>query len=542
MVVQSSRSPLTGWDRLTVPSLLLLALVPYLGALANGFAWDDAFIVLSNPRVQAGEWVAALRAPWWPDAFTFSGSGLYRPVASAALALQWALWGERPLLFHAVSLLLHVGVVLLLFGLLRAWAPRWAAWAGAAVFAAHPVHVEAVANVVGQTELLAGFFVLTGCLLYQRWLASERVGERVLLLLGVGASYALGLGAKEIAVTLPALVVLITLIERRSLVRAVPAVALLSAVLLWMLSLRLQVVGSLRGEVPAPELLGLPTAARVWTGLGVWLDYARLLILPIDLVADYGPAVRFPAGGLDALVALGTLLLVALVGGAWSLRIRAPLASLGLAWIVVVLLPVSNLLVPAGVLLAERTLYLPSVGLACAVAAFGSWFPARAPVRAFVAGVLVVAALLALRSTWRVPVWRDSAAVMASLEASHPESHLVLRAHALRAMEQGRTEDARADFERALRLVPRHFSLLTEAAQFEALVGNVERARELASRAVEVYPGSPHGYVVASRVLLQTGDPVAARSVLVEGLRVADPMAPLWTELERSRTMTQSPP
>src|SRR5690606_30262741 len=139
---------------------------------------------------------------------------------SAALALEWALWGERPALFHAVNLALHSGVVLLLFLLLRRWTSTWLACAGAAVFAVHPVHVEAVANVVGQAELLAACFTLAGCLLYRRWLDTETVPARVALLLGTGVAYALAFGSKEIAVTLPALLVLITLLERRPLTRA----------------------------------------------------------------------------------------------------------------------------------------------------------------------------------------------------------------------------------------------------------------------------------------------------------------------------------
>jgi hypothetical protein len=515
--------------------LLLLAIVPHLGALANGFAWDDAFIVLSNPIVRAGDVLGALGAPWWPDASTFTGSGLHRPVASAALALQWALWGERPLWFHAVGLALHAGVVVLVFVLLRRWASTWAAAAGAAVFAVLPVHVEAVANVVGQAELLAALFTLSACLLYRRWLDADTPGYRLVSMLGVGATYALGIGSKEIAVTLPALVVLITIAERRPVTRALPVLAVLGGVLVSMLAIRLDVVGSLRGEVTAPELAGLSYAARVWTGLSLWPDYARLLIAPFELSVDYGPAVRFPATGPDLLVVSGALILVTTVVAAWRLRARAPLAAIGLAWFLVVILPVSNLIVPAGVILAERTLYLPSVGLAFAVAAIGSRMLDRDRWRPFLAVVAVMCVAYALRSAWRVPVWQDTDSVLASLESSHPESHVVIRVQAIRAMGQGRYAEARAGFERALQLQPLHFALLTEVAQFEAVAGRADVAERLARRAIDVYPTSPHGYAVAGRVLRLTGDPTRARSVLLEGMRVADPLGPIWTELERLR-------
>ena len=77
--------------------------------------------------------------------------------------------------------------------------------------------------------------------------------------------------------------------------------------------------------------------------------------------------------------------------------------------------------------------------------------------------------------------------------------------------------------------------LLGEAAQFEAVAGRAEDARRLAQRAIGVYPTSPQGYAVMGRVLRIVGDTVGARAVLVDGLRRADPLSPIWTELERLR-------
>jgi hypothetical protein len=442
-------------------------------------------------------------------------------------------------LFHAVGLALHAVVVVIVFVLLRRWASTWPAAAGAALFAVHPVHVEAVANVVGQAELLAAVFTLAACLLYRRWLDAETPGTRIAWMLGVAVAYALGLGSKEIAVTLPALVTLITIAERRPVKTALPVLAVLGGVLMAMLALRLEVVGSLRGEVTAPELAGLSYVSRVWTGLSLWPDYARLLVAPVELSADYGPAVRFPATGPDVLGVFGALILAIATGVAWRLRVRAPLAAIGLAWFLIVILPVSHLIVPAGVMLAERTLYLPSVGLAFVVAAIGSRMLERDRLPPFVAVVAVLCAAFALRSAWRVPVWKDTEAVIASLESAHPESHVVIRVQAIRAMEQGRYAEARAGFERALLLQPQHFALLTEVAQFEAIAGRPAVAERLARRAIDVYPTSPHGYAVLGRVLRLTGNSTAARSALLEGMRVADPLSPIWTELERLRAPTE---
>jgi len=514
--------------------LLGLAVVPFLGSLTNGFAWDDVFIIGSNPWVQSGDLWAAVSNTYWPEAFTFAGSGLYRPTTSAALTLQWSLFGGSPVGFHAMSLVLNACVTLVLFRWMRSFTSATAAFVGAALFATHPVHVEAVANVVGQAELLAALFVLLALLAWQHWLDSPSVPVRLATAAGVALLYLAGLGAKEIAVTLPALALLVSWRRGARWSRSLPLLALCAAVLLVYLGLRFDVVGTLRGEVPAPELVGLTTGDRVMTGLSTWVDYVRLLVLPLALSADYGPAVRFPAQGLDPFVVVGGALFLALACTAWMTRKGHPTIALGLGWVLIAILPVSNLLLPAGVILAERTLFLPSVGLALLAAGLAQRGLRERRVLTLSVAIAVVG-LWAARSAVRVPVWESSEAVMASLAADHPRSHLMLRAMAVEAMQQGRSAEARTLFDEALALVPNHFSLLSEAAQFEALVSDGERAASFAARAIAVYPQSPHGYVVQARVSQMLGDSAAARESLWVGMRRAEPLTPIWTELEKLR-------
>lgn len=515
--------------------LFALAVIPMLGSLANGFAWDDVFILESNPRVQSGEVLESTRHPYWPDAFTFSGSGLYRPTTSAAFTFQWEQFGGRAFGFHGLGILLHALVTLCVFAWIRGFVLEGAAFAGAALFAVHPVHVEAVANVVGQAELWAALFTMVGLFCWRAWLSSERPLQRTVLTLAVAGAYLIALGAKEIAVTMPILAWVASMTRKEKWVRSGPLLAVCGGVLLFYLAVRLDVVGTLRGEVPAPELIGLTARDRIFTGLSIWVDYLRLLVVPLDLSADYGPAVRFPAQGFDPIVLVGTTILVGAIGIAMWGRRSFPPVSLGMAWIVLALLPVSNLVVPAGVLLAERTLYLPSVGIALVVGGLFQRTTHKPRRRGWMLALTLVVVLFAARSALRVPVWESSETVLESLEQGHPRSHLVLRRQAVDAMQRGATSEARARFDEALSLVPNHFSLLGEAAQFEALVGESAKAESLASRAVDIYPTSPHGYVVQARVRTILGDAAGARAAVLAGIRNAEPLTPLWNELERLR-------
>ena len=253
------------------------------------------------------------------------------------------------------------------------------AWlVGAALFAAHPVHSEAVANVVGRAELYSALFVLGACLLFWKGRGLSPPW-RVARLLGIGALYVLGLGSKEMAATLPALLVLMALfwndeVRVTDRVRTDLPMFLLTGVLLAaFFGVRFLILGSMSGEVPAPTLVGLSAGQRILTSLAVWPQYFRLLVFPLDLVVDYTPAVLFPALTWGPDVILGLLMILVGAAGVILLWPRERLVAFGIAWFGIAILPVTNLLIPTGVLLAERTLYLPSVGLAFVAAGVVSW-------------------------------------------------------------------------------------------------------------------------------------------------------------------------
>ena len=167
-------------------SLALLAALPYMGSLGNPLIHDDRTI-LDNPwlRDEAGP-ASVFRHDLWFGT-RHAGSDLYRPLTALSLALNLRFAPGRGA-FHAVNVLLHAGTVLLaaasLRAILRTLAPTppsvppggrgglpFAAWAGAAVFAVHPLASEAVLLAVGRAEVLAAGLGLAAFLLLVR---SER--------------------------------------------------------------------------------------------------------------------------------------------------------------------------------------------------------------------------------------------------------------------------------------------------------------------------------------------------------------------------------
>ena len=159
--------------RLAPALAALVAFVVYTNTLSHQFVYDDLSVIVGNPRLHSiANWPEIVTSPWWPR-------GLYRPFTSLTLAANWSLGPGAPFGFHLVNILLHAVATGLVGLLAMRLMPVPAALAAALLFAVHPVHVEAVANVVGRAEILATLWVLAAALLYLRYgdLAREESGS-----------------------------------------------------------------------------------------------------------------------------------------------------------------------------------------------------------------------------------------------------------------------------------------------------------------------------------------------------------------------------
>ncbi|HKW39874.1 MAG TPA: hypothetical protein VJN39_01370 [Gemmatimonadales bacterium] len=396
------------------------ALVVYAGALKNRFAFDDLPIVLWNSLfTKPGAWWRAFASSYWPPEM---GGGMYRPFTVFTYALDWLV--ARAPWFHAVNVLWHAGASVAVAALARRWAGDRAALAAGLIFAVHPVHVEAVANIAGRAELMAALFAI---LAVYAALARDQLGWSAL-------AAALALLCKENGAVVPALIgwgwiVGLARPSRRRMAAYVAswiAVGAAYAIARWFVLRPYAGVFNM-----AAQFVGASPFEIRLTAVAAFADFARLLVLPLHLRVDYSPAERtLVTTPLDGRFLLGLACLAAWTGLlvlAW--RQGRKLEAFGLGWIGIALLPVANLLYPAGVLVAERTLYLPSVGLALAAgAALTAWgergqaeeLASRQRAWAVALGLLVVAG--GIRSFLRVPVWRDELTVVLSEFEDSPRS------------------------------------------------------------------------------------------------------------------------
>ncbi len=454
-----------------------VAALAFANSLGNEFAYDDIPIIVENAGIQSLETLPnAVMSPYWPGEYG-RGLGLWRPVTTGVYGLGWALWGYNPVGFHLLNVLLHAGVTALSVLIFGQVLPVGGALLAGLLFAVHPVHVEAVANVVGMSELLSAFFFLLACLILQR--GELRLGPgRVGLVLFF---YALAFLTKESAITLPGIVLLLDSAKSElrvgdlgSYLRArgvlYGGMVLVAGVILF---LRLRILGSLaRPFAPLGADL-LEEIPRIWTVASTWPHIFRLLFFPMELSADYSPAVIPMAMGWNPSNILGvTLVLVTLVFAliSWRRGLNGDESSgirtvgWGVVWFVVTLSPTANLVFLSGILLSERTLYLPSVGFVAALAWLLIRFRQERP-RVALGLILVCLGLMTARSWTRTPTWKDNMEVFNTLVAEHPEAGRSQWILGDVYFQLGRIPEALRSYRLAIGILGGHYTLLAEVGR-----------------------------------------------------------------------------
>ncbi len=346
---------------------LLVALTAVSASIAgvtNQYAQDDIPLIREDVRVQSlGNPLQILTGAYWPAPH---GEFLYRPLATASFAVQNTVGGGSPLVFRLVSYALYATAAVAAWILARMLLPTGIALGVGLLFAAHPVHVEAVALGVNQSEIWVGLLaaLMTGLYLRARWLGWPNRQTWT----GLSAMYLVGCLFKENALVIPGILIAADalLVPNGGLAVRVTSLwrgyAAMIGLGLGFLVVRTLVVGDAVGTFAAEAVAGQGIGGRILTMLQVVPEWLRLLAWPAHLRGDYSPAVidQALAWGWPQTLGIGILAGVALVG--WLLRRSRPVVTFGLLWTAAAIFPVSNILVPTGIAIAERTLFLPSLG------------------------------------------------------------------------------------------------------------------------------------------------------------------------------------
>jgi hypothetical protein len=440
-------------------AIVVVALAASVAGIANQFANDDVLLIEENARVHGLSHLGEIFvSPYWPPPYA---QDLYRPFALIAFAIQYVAGNGDPLVFRVVSYALYAAVAVAVFLLARRVLPRTYAIAAALLFAAHPVHVEAVALAVAQSELLVALIAIAMVTSYLRWRSDGGLTPRRWAALA--AWYGTAILLKEHGFILPGLLlaaeIFLVAAPRPMRDRVIGAIAF-GAVGSALLLVRRAVLRGFAGTFAAPALVGTTVFTRGLTLLQITPEWIRLMVWPVHLRADYSPREFMASTEFGAPELLGLSMIVAIVALIWSMRRRAPVVSFGLSWFAIGLFPVSNVLVPTGILIAERTLFLPSVGFVIAMVALAAEIRASVSVDALVVRriavsmcALAIAAGIA-RSAERHRVWRNDGFLSIRTVQNSPNSFKAQRAYGNTLFWMDQPAMGVAAYERAIELGP----------------------------------------------------------------------------------------
>ena len=423
--------------RSPAPLVLALAagLAVYARALEGQFVYDDLHLVVANPALGGPlELFASLTRPYWAflEGESSTDVGYWRPLSSVALFLGNALSNGlgsfgvgAPLGFHAVSLALHLAATAVAYRLILGLVGNaWAAGAGAALFALHPVQVEAVAWISAVNDPLAGLCVLAGLDAFRRWRDRGSLGAPS----GAAVWLALGLLAKESALCLVPLAMALDFARPArapsARARGASGYGSFALVIAGWWALRALVFHSPWGgfdQVTAH--LYVPSARSLALRAELFGGALRLLVWPaqLNLFREVRPVV--PPGDptlVAAWIAVGLYAAAVL----WAAFARKRTLCFALLIPLAALMPALIAFESVGRCpLSERFLYVSALAPALAWALLVD--RPRIPKPALLAASLVLVAGLGLRSRARTEVWRDERALFRSAVAASPKSPYV---------------------------------------------------------------------------------------------------------------------
>ncbi|PNJ67291.1 TMTC1 isoform 7 [Pongo abelii] len=472
-------------------------------SLQGEFVHDDVWAIVNNPDVRPG---APLR--WGIFTNDFWGKGMaentshksYRPLCVLTFKLNVFLTGMNPFYFHAVNIILHCLVTLVLMYTCdkTVFKNRGLAFVTALLFAVHPVHTEAVAGIVGRADVLACLLFLLAFLSYNSLFlgtCAMLVKETGITVFGVCLVYDLfSLSNKQDKSYLRASSNRNFLLTMRPFLKR--AILVLSYVLV-ILYFRLWIMG---GSMPlfseqdnpasfSPYILTRFLTYSYLLAFNVWL-----LLAPVTLCYDWQvgsiPLVEtiWDMRNLATILLAVVIALLSLHCLAAFKRLEHKEVLVGLLFLVFPFIPASNLFFRVGFVVAERVLYMPSMGY-CILFVHGlsklcTWLN-----RCGATTLIVSTVLLLLLFSWKTvkqnEIWLSRESLFRSGVQTMPHNAKVHYNYANFLKDQGRNKEAIYHYRTALKLYPRHASALNNLG---TLTRDTAEAKMYYQRALQLHP------------------------------------------------------
>lgn len=380
---------------------LIISFILYGNTIGNKYCLDDAIVITQNKFTQQG--LKGIDDIFTTESFTgFFGeakalvSGArYRPLSIATFAVERHFFEESPATSHFINIVLYFISGLLLFLVLKMIISaddvqkHWIAFISTLLFLFHPVHTEVVANIKGRDEIMALLLSLASIYYVLRYYRESKISK----LLIAAICFFLALLSKENAFFVIVLLPLLLYAAGYSTFKKIskPFPYLIAAAVLYFI-IRQNVTGDLV-TVKSDELMNnsflhasiSEKYATIMFTLGIYL---KLLLFPHPLTYDYYPYHIPLMDWSSGMVWISFFLYVAMVfAGIYCFR-KKTIISIAIAFYLIPLAPVSNILFPIGVFMNERFLYVSSIGFSIIAGFYAYKAYERSKIKVFVLTVL----------------------------------------------------------------------------------------------------------------------------------------------------------
>lgn len=493
------------------PAAALLVLTACLFGRALSFPytnWDDRQFIQHNAALQTSNpaTLFSLKA--------IEGERLYIPLTYLSYWLERLAGGPTPATSHALNLLLHLLNILLVWALAVRLAPNPGPWTlmALAVFALHPLQVEAVCWAMGRKDLLSCSFALAATIAF---LAAIDRNTTALAWIATTAT-ALACLAKPSAIILPAIfVALLWLRQTSAKPYRLPLLASgLISIAIYLAAALLPNQGLLEPATLAIRLQALLVLAWHWT---------ERLLLPVNLSPFYTISVPLTATILGALATAGFFLLLAKS----PRTLRFPLL-----WLMLALAPAAAIVLKSrDFLTGDRYGYFALVGLTLLLLQ-----TPQGLLRWLTSAWILLLTILAVPT---VHTWRNSQALWTQALRYDQTNPIAWNNLGLAQVDIGQIKPAISTFQHGLALHPHDTSLRTNLGNAYLQTNQLDLALHQFGRVIQAYPWSFRALTGAGQAFEQKGQIPLAKASYQRALQGQPGYPPAITGLNRLQTTRQ---
>ncbi len=484
-------------------------------------SFDDPDYVTNNPMVQQG---ASMHGVVWAMKSVHANN--WHPVTWISHMLDVTVFGMSARGPHGVNIFLHAANALLVFLLLsRMTGKHWRSAFVAALFAAHPLHVESVAWISERKDLLCAFFGLLALLAYVRYAAAP--SNKVTPYLLATVWLVLSLMSKAMLVTFPLVLVLLdywplgrfgVTTERGGGVKT--SALLLEKIPFVLLSVAVATVTLIAqaGSGATTSVSALGIAPRMENAIVSYVRYLGKCVLPEKLAVFY-PYAGHPAW---AVLLCGTFILGISVMVICARRSR-PYLLVGWLWYLLTLIPVIGIVQVGRQSMADRYSYLPLLGIFIA----GAWgageilsrFPSsRAVVVALAAVILITCAVLTRN---QLGYWQNSETLFRHALVATRDNEVANEDLGNYLADQGRNDESIPYFREASRIEPENGSVHNDLGVSLLTGGDATQATQEFQQALHIHPESTNALVNLGVALDVQHQPKEAIAYLEKAIALA---------------------